>query len=532
MSGRPSTVSVSGSERMPLRGSRPSGRLDPHQVARVTVMLKARSPEQELSVVNRLGPQLPRDRTYLSRSEFERTFGSTREELDSVRAFAMANSLDVVEESSAKRSVVLSGTVARLSSAFNVSLARYEHPMGAFRGRTGPVNVPQEIAPIVRAVLGLDSRPQAQAHFRIRPQAAPGVTYTPPQVASLYQFPKGQDGSGQSIGIIELGGGFSQSDIQTYFSNLGVLPPQVTAVSVDGATNSPTGDPNGADAEVLLDIEVAGSVASKAQIFVYFGPNTDAGFVDAVNAALHGPQGKPSILSISWGSEEDRWTSQGLQALDQAFLDAATLGVTVCVASGDSGSSDGVTDGLSHVDYPASSQYVVGCGGTSLSASGGKITSEVAWDGLPSGGATGGGVSDIFPLPSWQATAGVPPSSNPGGKVGRGVPDVSGDADPQTGYSVFVDGKQATVGGTSAVAPLWAGLLALINQSVGKPVGFINPLLYGKASTTAFLDVVSGNNGAYKARPGWDPCTGWGSPEGAKLLAALSQGASASARRP
>ena len=515
----------------PLQGANasrwksPASRERPNhkETIRVTVVLRPRAPSRELSLVKLLGSQLPRDRSYVTRSEFSEAFGSTREELAKVEAFARDNSLNVLEASSAKRSVVLSGTVGHFCSAFDVSLSSYVHPTrGAYRGREGPVYLSPELAPTVMAVLGLDSRPQAFTHFRIRPLAAPGISYTPSQVGSLYDFPSAQDGAGQTLGIIELGGGYSPTDIQTYFSDLGIATPSVTAVSVDGASNSPTGDSNGPDAEVLLDIEVAGTIAPKAQSLVYFAPNTDAGFVDAVNAALHGPQGKPTVISISWGSAESEWTSQGIQALDQAFQDAAALGVTVCAASGDGGSTDGVTDGLAHVDYPASSQYALGCGGTRLNASGGKVTSQVAWDDLPNGGATGGGVSDLFSLPSWQAGTGVPPSANPGGRIGRGVPDVSGDADPQTGYSVLVDGQQITVGGTSAVAPLWTGLLTLLNQGIGKPVGFVNPLLYEKTSAPAFSDVVSGTNGAYDAGPGWDACTGWGSPDGTKLLGVLS----------
>ncbi len=533
MSAGPTRKPLAGSERKPLERSRVSGKLDPEEVIRVTVVLRPRAPGRELSLVRQLGSQLPGERSHPTKRAFERAFGSTREELAKVRAFARDSSLRILEATPAKRSVVLSGTVAQFSSAFNVSLSRYVHPeKGVYRGRVGPVYLTPELAPLVRAVLGLDNRPQARTHFRIRPAAAPGVSYTPLQVGSLYDFPSGQDGSRQTLGILELGGGYSPTDIQTYFSDLDIAPPKVTSVSVDGASNSPTGDPNGPDAEVLLDIEVAGTIAPKAQVLVYFAPNTDAGFVDAVNAALHGPQGKPAVVSISWGSAESEWTSQGIQALDQAFQDAAALGVTVCAASGDSGSSDGVNDGLAHVDYPASSQYVIGCGGTRLTAAGGKITSQVAWDDLPSGGATGGGVSDVFPLPSWQQGAGVPPSANPGGRIGRGVPDVSGDADPQTGYNVLVDGQQITVGGTSAVAPLWAGLLTLVNQGVGKPIGYINQQLYGRTSTPAFDDVVSGTNGAYDASPGWDACTGWGSPVGAKLLDLLSRGAVSKAAKP
>ncbi len=490
---------------------------------RVTVVLRPRRPEEERALVNDLGSKRPRDRSYLTRSEFEAKFGSSKEELQKVRDFAKKNSLQVVEASSAKRSVVLSGTVAGVGKAFGVALAQYRHPSrGVYRGRTGPVYLSPELVPIVSAVLGLDNRRQASAHIRFRPMVSAGVSYTPPQVAGFYDFPSGLDGSNQTIGIIELGGGYSMKDIQTYCAGLGIALPSVTSVSVDGATNSPTGDANGADGEVLLDIEVVGTIASKAKIVVYFAPNTDAGFVDAVNAAVHDSLGTPGAISISWGDAESEWTTQGIQSLDQALQDAATMGFTVLVASGDDGSSDGVNDGLAHVDFPASSQYAVGCGGTHISVKSGGITSQVVWDDLPSGGATGGGVSDVFALPSWQTGVGVPPSANPGSKVGRGVPDVSADADPETGYRIMVDGQQIAVGGTSAVAPLWSGLLTLISQSTGKPVGYVNPILYASISRTGFSDIVKGTNGAYEAGPGWDACTGWGSPVGARLLSALS----------
>ena len=224
---------------------------------------------------------------------------------------------------------------------------------------------------------------------------------------------------------------------------------------------------------------------------------------------------------------------QAMQQYDQAFQDAAAVGVTVCVATGDAGSSDGVDDGLAHVDFPASSPNALACGGTTLNtnAAGSAITSEVVWnDTADGGGATGGGISDQFALPSYQDNAGVPPSVNAGARVGRGVPDVAANADPNTGYEVRVDGSSVVVGGTSAVAPLWAGLVALLNQSLGKPVGFLNPNLYGSiAQDGVFRDITSGNNGAYSAGPGWDACTGWGVADGTKLLAALKPSGSSSA---
>jgi len=295
----------------------------------------------------------------------------------------------------------------------------------------------------------------------------------------------------------------------------------VSAVSVGKGSNNPTGDPNGPDGEVMLDIEVAGSIAPAAKIVVYFAENTDAGFLNAITTAVHDSTNNPSVLSISWGGSESSWTQQAMTSMDQAFQSAAAMGVSVCVAAGDDGSTDGVTDGLNHVDFPASSPNVLACGGTELMASGDAITSEVVWNELANNeGATGGGISDVFPLPSYQSAAGVPASANPNHNAGRGVPDVAGDADPNTGYVTLVDGQPDVIGGTSAVAPLWAGLIALINESMGKPVGFINPLLY-QTPKGDFNSITSGNNGAYSAGPGWNACTGLGSPIGAAIAAAL-----------
>jgi kumamolisin len=307
--------------------------------------------------------------------------------------------------------------------------------------------------------------------------------------------------------------------------------PSVTAVSVDGGSNSPGGD---ADAEVELDIEVSGAIAPGANIAVYFAPNTDQGFIDAVTDAVHDTTRKPSVVSISWGGPEDSWTEQARTALDAALEDAAALGVTVTVAAGDNGSTDGAGDGKLHVDFPASSSYALACGGTTLEASGGQISSETVWNETSSNeGATGGGVSNFFALPSYQQGAGVP--ANPETSfVGRGVPDVSGNADPVTGYQVVVDGQSIVVGGTSAVAPLWAGLIALLNQKLGTPVGMFQPKLYSLGETV-FDDITTGNNddsglGFYSAQAGWDACTGLGSPNGTALLDALTAAAGSSAR--
>ena len=388
---------------------------------------------------------------------------------------------------------------------------------------------------MIEGVFGLDNRPQAKPHFRRRhghagaKAATVSLSYTPLQVASLYNYPAG-DGSGECIALIELGGGYKPADLKNYWSQLKLTEtPSVSAVSVDHGKNHPTGDPNGPDGEVMLDIEVAGSIAPGAKIVAYFAENTDAGFLNAITTAVHDSTNNPSVVSISWGGPESSWTQQAMTSMDEAFQSAAAMGVTICVAAGDDGSTDGVTDKQNHVDFPASSPNVLACGGTQLVASGTTITSETVWNQLANNeGATGGGISDVFPLPSWQTGAGVPPSANTNQNVGRGVPDVSGDADPTTGYSTFVDGNPDVIGGTSAVAPLWAGLIAIINQSIGKPVGFINPLLYAQASNSGgFRDIITGNNGSYSAGQGWDACSGLGSPIGTGVAAILGTPAQA-----
>jgi kumamolisin len=399
------------------------------------------------------------------------------------------------------------------------------------RYREGGLRIPAGLEGIVVAVLGLDDRPQARPYIRSRAAAVPeSVSYTPPQLASLYQFPPGTDGSGQHLGIVEFGGGFGSDDLDAYFSSLGLTTPSVTAVSVAGGQNVAGQDPSGADGEVLLDIEVAGAVAPGAVQRVYFAPNSSRGFVEAVTAAVHATP-VPTAISISWGGQEDSWTAQARTSLDNAIADGVALGITICAAAGDNGSTDGVTDGSQHVDFPASSPHALACGGTSLQADPqtGAITSETVWNDGPQrgNGATGGGISDVFAVPSWQASAGV---QGKNGKPGRGVPDVAGNADPYTGYQVRVDGQDTVVGGTSAVAPLWAALTCRLAQAVSNPFGLLQEGLYAGAAagqpTAGLRDITSGSNGAYQAGPGWDPCTGLGVPDGPALLARLSPPAS------
>ncbi len=504
-----------GSERETRADARAAGRADPFEVIEVSVLMRRR---RSLDLSEHIEP--------IGREEFESRYGADPADVERLEAFAQTFDLTVVDISLPRRTVVLSGTVASMNEAFGTRLDVYHCTEGTFRGRSGPLYLPADLEPAVVGVFGLDNRPQAQMRCRRHlpiagaAAAAQQTSFTPPQVAALYHFPSGVTGAGQAIGIIELGGGYRTADLKTYFTGLGVTLPSITAVSVDRARNAPVGDPGSADGEVLLDIEIAGAIAPGARIAVYFAPNTDQGFLDAITTAVHDTVRKTTVISISWGGPESTWTGQALTAMDQAFQDAAALGVTVCCSSGDDGSSDGVSDGQAHVDFPASSPHVLACGGTHIVDTNGTLSSETVWNGGASGGATGGGVSDVFALPSFQQSAHVPVSVNPSHFKGRGVPDVAGNADPATGFKVHVDGQDVVFGGTSAVSPLWAALVALLNQRRGAPLGYLNPAIYPVGSKVC-RDVTSGTNGAYKASAGWDPCTGLGSPNGSGLITSL-----------
>jgi kumamolisin len=539
----PNLVPLPGSERAELRGAAPEAApLDKSAEITVTVLLRRRA-DLPRELVE--GPQT------ITSGELGARYGAAPDDAALVAETLAAHGLTVTETHLESRRLKVRGTIAQLEAAFGTSLATVSspHPDGSgavwHRYRTGGLSVPARLDGIVTAVVGLDDRPQARPLFR-RPAdsgsaaPAPGGSLTAPQVAGFYRFPANTDGTGQIIAIIELGGGYQQADLSTYFSGLGLSVPPVTAVGVDGGSNSP-GQP--ADGEVELDIEVVGGVAPGAVQFVYFANNTDQGFIDAISQAVHATPA-PIVVSISWGQSEDQWSAQSRTAMDQAFQDAAALGVTVTVAAGDNGSSDDPSEQTQvHCDFPASSPHALACGGTKLAGNTATfaIASEVVWNELPTKeGAGGGGVSDVWPLPSYQANAGVPASASTGtigtGTAGtstvgssagrRGVPDVAGNADPLSGYLVVVDGHQEPIGGTSAVAPLWAGLIARLAQSTGKRFGLIQPLLYAGVSVgvaqPGFNDIIDGSNGSYKAGPGWDACTGLGSPDGSALLTLLS----------
>jgi kumamolisin len=547
-------TSIPGSEKQPLPGAHVVAPAPSDERLEVTVRLRPKNALPRAQDMLKLSSAPLKQLTH---AQYAERYGADAKDLASVRKFAKEHNLSVVRESVSRRSVILSGIVADFNRAFGVSLQIYAYPEGTYRGRTGPVQIPAELGAVVEGVFGLDNRPVAKRHRSGSRAATDAPPFTAAEVAKIYNFPAGLDGSGQTIGIIELGGGYRPSDLDTYFSNLGLSAPTVIPVSVDGGTNAPS-SANSADSEVVLDIEVAGAAAPGAKFVVYFAPNDAAsnGFLDALTKAVQDSANNPSVISISWGGPEEIPTSSFQVQFDKELQAAALLGITVCVAAGDNGAADmgpKVWDGKAHVDFPSSSPFALSCGGTHLVAANDAISAESVWnqnqadvspDAGPDGsfGAGGGGVSGAFSLPDYQQQAPVPAAPNPAGFKGRGVPDVTGDGDPDTGYNILVDGQNEQVGGTSAVAPLWAALIALINQKLNGRVGFVNPQLYALAAGSGALhDITVGDNRVsyeqfknvgYNAGPGWDAASGLGSPDGTVLSGVLKAGTPSAAKHP
>jgi kumamolisin len=563
-------VVLPGSTRFAVPQAKRIKKSDPRLQIKISVYARQNpmAPGQKRSPLDRLNNSLPRDREYLNEEEFNSRFGADPADLARIAAWARASKLKVLDSSVPMRRVLVQGSTRDISKALGVELDDYEHPQtGRFRGRVGQIYIPADLSGVVQGVFGLDTRKVGRPRIRrgnFRPvdietlglgsrkkhgtssipaSPFPGAFF-PPAVAQLYAYPDELTGSGQNVAIFAFNGtgpdpqgGYKLSALQNYFEKvLGGKTPTITDVLVQGPGNDPGPDTDASSnqgdstGEVMLDMCVVGSVAPGASIFMYFTEFTSQGWVDALNQAIT-DENQISVISISYGNPEDdpqgAWTSMGVQNVNLAVQAAAAKGITVCCASGDDGSNDGDPP-LAHVDFPASSPFVLGVGGTTLVASSGTaptIQSETVWNEvLHSEGATGGGVSDVFTKPAYQASANVPPSANPPHAIGRGVPDVAAVADPVTGVVVMlIDGKHLEqIGGTSASTPMWASLVARLNQGLGARCGFLNPLLYGKFSSGVLRDITVGNNGAYAAGPGWDACTGLGSPNGGQLLQGLS----------
>jgi kumamolisin len=528
-------VTVAGSGRVPLPGARALGRTNPNSQVEVTVKVRRKRP---------LPPLEGRPASHMTRQALAETYGATAEDIAKVVETFAGFGLKSEAASAATRSVRFSGNVVEMEKAFLVTLFNYAHPQGNYRGRVGSVQVPAEVKDIVQGVFGLDNRrvvrrrrqPVRDASLARAGAKVPSSWYIPSELASHYSFPPG-DGAGQAVGLLEFGGGYFDKDLELFCKLAGVGVPKVLPVSTDG---TPTNAHDGEEGEVMLDIEIVSGLCPKSSIVVYFAQFDEQGWITILDAVMKDAQNDPGVVSCSWGLAEDTdvWTHQAQTQVNESLQEAAHLGITVCVAAGDDGSSDAVTDGKAHVDFPGSSPYVLSVGGTTIPKKGGA-GADIVWkegDGLraDNGGSTGGGVSTVFARPSWQSGVKIK-SVDPGAIVGRCVPDLAANADwDASPYLLVVDGKSQANGGTSAATPLCAALVGLINaqRGAGKRIGYLTPLLYqadggGTIGAAGCTDVVSGDNntdkiGGYSAGPGYDAVSGWGTPNGKKLLAALA----------
>jgi len=532
-------VPLDGSLRRPLPGFRAATAAAPSESVELTLKLRRRKelPEVGAGAANTI--------TY---EELRTTYGASAKDADLVERTLASFGLKVSARDLGTRTLRVSGPVSAIERAFDLRLFRYAHASGeSYRGRVSNIHLPKALEGIVVGVFGLDNRRvgrHRRTANRLEPltRATPGGAkpwFFPADLAKVYEFPD-HDGTGQCIALLEFGGGYFADDLASFAKHAGLAStPDVTAVSVNGTR---TNRRDGSEGEVMLDVQVVAGICPKAKVIVYFAQFTEQGWIDAIDAAIHDQTNAPSVVSISWGDSEDGagWTAAALDQVNEALKEAAMLGITVCVASGDDGSDDQVGDGHAHVDFPASSPYVLAVGGTMLKVDDASLT-ETAWkdgNGLRNdgGGSSGGGVSAIFDRPTWQSID--VKAINPGAKVGRSVPDVAANASSATGYFLVVDGSSTVSGGTSAAAPLWAALIARINAIAGKRSGYFTPLLYGNAEGQSGLGTVVcrsidvGDNataaiGGYSAVPGYDAVTGWGAPKGAALLGALSGAAAA-----
>jgi kumamolisin len=489
--------------RQPAPGAVATAAIDPGAKIKLTLRLRRRPDAPPPPAPGAYSSEPARSRSHMSREDYEARYGAADADIDAVKTFAKAHGLAVDSADAGRRTVEVSGAADKVNAAFGVQLKHYAGHGHDYMGHEGAASVPADLGGVVEDVVGLDTRPLAEPLTRQAASDLATSALLPAQVAKLYGMAS-LAAPGQTIAILEFGGGYRATDIQNYFQNIAHLPvPTVTFVGVDGATNAPNASipvAQNPDSEVILDIAVAGSVAQGAKLVIYFAPNTSKGWLDCVTTAIHDKTNKPTTISISWGGGESGWGSFA-NTMSSAFAEAAPLGVSVFASSGDGGSGS-----PAQVLYPASDPNISGCGGVTISNVSGTSFTETAW------GGSGGGVSNIFAQPSWQSWAGIPPSTNPAGHVGRGVPDISGNADPASGYQLILNGVSIGVwGGTSAVAPFYAAVTAVLNATLGLPLGFQNPNLYAFEGPYVFTDVTSGSNGAYSAHAGWDAVTGLGS---------------------
>jgi kumamolisin len=530
---------LEGSQRPPMPKATILEPVQVNEPVMITFIVRSRHNDAERDGYNGIHKNFGHARKTVNHEEFESLYGARQAELDQVVDFARSHQLEIMSASLSRRSVVVSGTAEQINKALAVQLQYYGSPsIKKYRGFDGPVHLPSSLSGIVEAVIGLDNRPTSAQHFAADPINT--VALTPQAVAARYNFPPGT-GIGQTIGIYEMATtavpsrGYTLADLTSTMNGFGggLTVPTPRDVSIDGQSNSGI-----SDNETMLDISVASTIANGASIAVYFTPNTGQHIIHALQTMIHPFAGfpVPTVISISygWGTDlyEIVFSADDYTQMGKLFRDASTLGITVLASTGDFGANF-KDPARAYTAYPASDQSVLACGGTTIGNFNTMTNTfeEYVWNDAT--GATGGGVSDRFAVPDYQTGAGIPVQMNTG-KAGRGIPDVSGNASRNSGYNLVIGGVSiGAVGGTSAVAPLYAGLIAIINSDIIAagalyPAGFLNPLLYQKANTIC-RDITGApgptNNAfggaGYVAGNGWDACTGLGSIHGNALLKAI-----------
>lgn len=525
-------------------GAHALGALSSGRSIQATVTLAPRDPAALRSLTQEVStPGSAEYHQYLTPAQFVARFGPTAAEVDQARAALATRGLSLGALSANHLSFAVSGSEGTVAHAFSVSLTRYRLADGQIGYAPGDAPaVPTAIAPDVQGVLGLDTLAPAHplslqhAHRLAQPYARGNATasastvspcsgatsaasqygaYTPNELAGAYDFDGlysgGDQGAGTSVALYELEPHLS-SDISAYQSCMGT-DVSVANTTVDGGAGSGAGE-----GEAALDIEDVIGLAPGASIDVYTGPNTDSGAYDTYSAIISADTSQ--VISTSWGQCEAAEGSSSASSENTLFEEAASQGQSVFAAAGDSGADD-CGDGTASVDDPASQPDVTGVGGTTLSSDTGAA-SQTVWNDGSGDGAGGGGVSELWSMPSYQTSFAVQ-----GGN--REVPDVSADADENTGYVVYYDGSWTAIGGTSAAAPLWASVAALADTSCGSPIGLANTALYDAASSSYsadFDDVTAGDNSydgvtGFSAGAGYDMTSGLGTPKVASLVPAL-----------
>ena len=527
-------VVLSGSDRPRKRDAERVGDVDPDAGVEVTVTLR--------------GPELPQvtPGQSMSREELERVFAASAGDMDAVASELGRYGLEVLERMPSARSIRVRGTAAQMDAAFRANLGIYRRKDGReFRGREGTLEIPTALESVVNGVFGLDQRRVAKRVPGIPPyqgsaQAVAAGALSPSDLEERYRFPAGE-GESQTVAIAEFGGAYFPDDLTAFCKQQGRAEPTVKQVGLGVPVLTqkqvmalPSNDREQvleAAGEVNMDVQIVAGLCPGADIVVYFTQFDQKGWVDLLNEIIKGIPAGPVAVSVSWGLAEDSadFSAAARRAIDQRLQAAALLGITVCVSAGDDGSGDQMQDGHAHVNFPASSPHVLAVGGTMLEGE-----NEVVWwqspgDRAHGGGATGGGISRVFPQPHWQNVEVTAPHGSR--HVGRIIPDISALAGPPY-YQLVLMGQPAPNGGTSASAPLCAALIAR-SAAVLKPPRapvFLAPLLYGAGpdghplGTSVCRDIVAGSNTStppgwgFSAGPGFDAVSGWGVPDGPPLV--------------